>query len=184
MDSISACGMLRAWRLLRRRLGSDLQFNSELIKKLTKKKFSFVYCETDSFIFFKTDSLIFTTDTCEQGICRMQKWSRNILINLKQKDQSEEVNCPHWNLPIFRVRIGTSSSEWQLTLPKLQSKVATARTVSTRDTETTIFDPASEFLNFLYLVYLLYCYFTSNLRKSRLQFLSVSFYVPSTHCRG
>ncbi len=46
-----------------------------------------------------------------------------------------------------------------------------------RDIETTIFDPASVFLNFLYRVYLLCCYFRK-LRKSRLQFLSVSFYVP------
>ena len=29
-----------------------------------------------------------------------------------------------------------------------------------RDIETTIFDPARDFLNFLYLVYLLYCCFT------------------------
>ena len=33
-------------------------------------------------------------------------------------------------------------------------------TVGTRHIETTSFDPASELLNFLYLVYLLYCYFT------------------------
>ena len=33
-------------------------------------------------------------------------------------------------------------------------------TVPVRDIETTIFDPASVFLNFLYLVYLIYCYFT------------------------
>ena len=33
-------------------------------------------------------------------------------------------------------------------------------TWSIRHIETTIFDPASEFLNFLYLVYLLYCFFT------------------------
>ena len=55
-------------------------------------------------------------------------------------------------------------------------------TEGTRDIETTIFDPASEFLNFLYLVYLLYCCFTSKLAKSRLQFLSASFYVPSVQC--
>ena len=33
-------------------------------------------------------------------------------------------------------------------------------TVKIRHIETTIFDPASVFLNFLYLVYLIYCYFT------------------------
>ena len=33
-------------------------------------------------------------------------------------------------------------------------------TGSSRDIETTSFDPDNEFLNFLYLVYLLYCYFT------------------------
>ncbi len=62
-------------------------------------------------------------------------------------------------------------------------KITASYTVSTRHIETTIFDPASEFLNFLYLVYLLYCYFT-NLRESRLQFISASFYVPSTDCNS
>ena len=38
--------------------------------------------------------------------------------------------------------------------------VCDSGTEGTRDIETTIFDPASDFLNFLYLVYLLYCCFT------------------------
>lgn len=39
-------------------------------------------------------------------------------------------------------------------------KSAEASTILTGDTETTIFDPTREFLKVLYLVYLLYCYFT------------------------
>jgi hypothetical protein len=57
-------------------------------------------------------------------------------------------------------------------------------TVSTRDIETTIFDPASEFLNFLYLVYLLYCYLTPVIYESPdcSFYQAVSFYVSDSHC--
>jgi hypothetical protein len=41
-----------------------------------------------------------------------------------------------------------------------------------------IFDPASEFLNFLYLVYLLYCYFTVIYENP-----DCSFYLPVSMCR-
>jgi hypothetical protein len=43
---------------------------------------------------------------------------------------------------------------------KNKSTIAFCITEVFRDIETTSFDPASVFLNFLYIVYLLYCYFT------------------------
>ncbi len=48
-----------------------------------------------------------------------------------------------------------------------------------RHIETTIFDPASEFLNFLYLVYLLYCCFTPVNWPDP----DCSFYLPVSLCR-
>jgi hypothetical protein len=50
----------------------------------------------------------------------------------------------------------TSVGEVALTLVLMDTYI----TVGTRDIETTIFDPTSEFLNFMCIVYLLYCSFT------------------------
>ena len=54
-------------------------------------------------------------------------------------------------------------------------------TVGLWNIETTIFDPTSEFLNFLNLVYFLYCCFTKAVTWPN---PDCSFYVPSTACRS
>jgi hypothetical protein len=58
-------------------------------------------------------------------------------------------------------------------------------TGSIRHMETTIFDPASEFLIFLYLVYLLYCCFTKLDKSALVNWPSpdCSFYLPVSMCR-